>query len=96
MLETFVSKEEAGYRRADKRLRREIRDRLAKESAVNSAEVRVRVYRGIVTLAGVVDDRRQRQIASRIAERSFGVCFVSNELMVRRGLWETLIGERVP
>jgi hypothetical protein len=84
-----------GYRRSDERIREEINDRLAYDPDLDPTEVEVRVANGIVTLAGVVEDRGAKRLAEDIAETVLGVDDVNNELKVRHGLFARITGEHV-
>jgi len=84
-----------GYRRSDERIREEANDRLMFEPDLDATDVEVRVQDGIVTLAGVVEERRDKRLAEDIVEDVPGVNDVNNELKVRHGLWARITGEHV-
>jgi hypothetical protein len=90
----FFGRGPKGYRRSDERIREEICDRLTTHPDVDATDIEVNVAGGIVTLAGLVDDRHQKRVAEFIAEDALGVDDVSNELKVRHGFWAAVSGER--
>lgn len=74
---------------AKKSLQQAVRDELAAEPRVDAAEIAVSAEHGVVTLKGTVGSPRQKQEASRAAQRVHGVREVQNDLEVR-----LLVGDR--
>ncbi|HKG90725.1 MAG TPA: BON domain-containing protein [Gemmatimonadaceae bacterium] len=92
---TFVGRGPKGWRRSDDRIREEVNEALARHPDVDASDVEVRVENGVVTLSGVVEDRRQKRLAEDVVEDVFGVDDVDNGLKVRHGFLAGLTGERV-
>jgi osmotically-inducible protein OsmY len=85
-----------GYKRSDERIREEASDALTDDHYVDASEIEVRVEAGIVTLSGVVEDRRMKRAAEDCVERVRGVVDVKNELKVKSGnLWDKITGQEV-
>lgn len=81
------------WKRSDERIIDDINERLARDPDLDATDVDVRVSNGVVTLAGVVEDRGEKRRAEDIAEDVFGVDDVHNELKVRHGFLSRLTGE---
>lgn len=90
----FFGRGPKGYRRSDERIREEISDRLTTHPDIDASDIDIQVSRGIVTLNGTVEDRREKRLAEFIAEDALGVDDVQNRLKVRHGFWAALSGER--
>ena len=73
-----------GYRRSDERIHEEICEVLTRHPAIDPSEVEVEVREGVVRLVGIVHDRAAKWLAEDIAEGTFGVRDVHNEIRVRR------------
>ena len=73
-----------GWRRSDDRIREEICEILTRHRAIDPSDVEVEVKDGVVRLAGTVGDRAAKWLAEDIAEGSFGVRGVINDIRVRR------------
>ena len=74
------------YRRSDERIREDICERLM-QSDVDASDVTVSVADGKVILEGTVPERHMKHRIEDIAEGSFGVTDVDNNLRVSRGGW---------
>ena len=61
---------------------------------IDPSDIEVSVAKGIVTLAGTVEDRHEKRLAEYIVEDVLGVDDVENRLKVRHGFWATITGER--
>jgi osmotically-inducible protein OsmY len=75
-----------------------VSDRLTDHPDIDASDIEVTVTGGIVTLAGTVDDRRQKRLAEDAVDDIPGVRDVQNQLQVKqRGLGDQLanIGQRV-
>jgi hypothetical protein len=88
----FYGRGPKGYRRTDDRIREEVSEDLARHPDIDASEVEVKVQNGEVTLTGKVEDRHQKRLAEDIAERSFGVTDVHNQLKVDKGFFAKLFG----
>jgi osmotically-inducible protein OsmY len=75
-----------GYRRSDERIHEDVCDRLGHDYEIDASEVEVTVSNGEVTLAGTVNDRRQKFRVEHIADGVSGVTEVHNQLRVKREL----------
>jgi len=73
-----------GYQRSDDRIREDISDRLTWHGDLDASNIEVKVERGIVTLAGTVDDRWTKRAAEDVVESIQGVQDVHNQIQVRR------------
>lgn len=74
-----------GYQRSDERIREDLCERLAHQRHLDVADVEVQVRDGVVTLSGTVTDRSQKHRIEDMADDTFGVKDVRNELRVERG-----------
>lgn len=81
------------WRRSDERITEDVNERLARDPDLDATDVEVRVNEGVVTLSGIVEDRRDKRRAEDIAEDVFGVDDIQNELKVRHGFLSRLTGE---
>jgi hypothetical protein len=88
----FYGRGPKGYRRTDDRIREEVSEDLARHPEIDASEVEVKVQNGEVTLTGKVEDRHQKRLAEDVAERSFGVTDVHNQLKVDKGFFAKLFG----
>ncbi len=77
-----------GYRRSDERIQDDIAYRLYQHGWIDAREIAVEVHDGVVTLRGIVDDRRQRRLAEDLAASVLGVIDVNNDIKVRSLLRE--------
>ncbi len=94
----FAGRGPRGYQRSDQRLLEDVSDRLTDHPDIDASDIEVTVTGGIVTLAGTVDDRRQKRLAEDAVDDIPGVRDVQNLLQVKqRGLGDQLanIGQRV-
>ena len=73
-----------GWRRPDARILEDLCEALARHPAIDPSEVEVAVQEGVVRLTGMVHDRAAKWLAEDIAEGTFGVRDVHNEIRVRR------------
>ncbi|RZT39487.1 BON domain-containing protein [Cupriavidus agavae] len=73
-----------GYTRTDDRIRDEICERLTFTSGVDVSEVTVDVENGKVTLGGTVQRRSQKYDIEDMADNTFGVNEVENNIRVQR------------
>jgi sporulation protein YlmC with PRC-barrel domain len=73
-----------GYRRSDERIREDINDRLSDRPDLDASNVEVTVANGEVTLAGNVNNRRDKRLAEDISENVSGVQNVENRLRVNQ------------
>lgn len=71
------------YTRSDERIREEVCERLAHESGLDVSDVNVVVNDAIVTLTGTVDNRRTKYEVEDVADDTYGVSDVINQLHVR-------------
>ena len=83
-----------GWRRSDERIREEVNEALARHPDIDASDIEVRVENALVTLSGVVEDRREKRLAEDLAEDVFGVDDVDNDLKVRHGFLAALTGEK--
>lgn len=72
------------FKRSDERIRDEICERLTFASGVNVRDVSVDVSNGVVTLNGTVERRAQKYDIEDIADNTFGVTEVENNIRVER------------
>jgi BON domain len=85
--EGFRGRGPRGYRRSSERIREDVCEALTDERTVDAADIEVDVADGIVTLRGIVSDRRQKRRAEDVAERAGGVRDVRNQLEIsERGM----------
>ena len=73
-----------GWRRSDARIHEEICESLTRHPAIDPSDVEVEVKEGVVRLTGLVHDRAAKWLAEDIAEGTFGVRDVHNEIRIRR------------
>lgn len=76
-----------GYRRSDDRINDDVNDRLTWHGYVDATDIQVEVNDGIVTLKGMVENRRQKRMAEDAVESVSGVEDVNNELKIRNRDW---------
>lgn len=67
---------------SDDALKRAVKDELAADSRVTSADISIRSYLGAITLDGTVNSYYQMQIAEQDANDVVGVAYVTNNLLV--------------
>ena len=85
--EGFRGRGPRGYRRSSERIREDVCEALTDEGTVDATDIEVDVADGIVTLRGIVSDRRQKRRAEDVAERAGGVRDVRNQLEIsERGM----------
>ena len=80
------------YRRSDIRIYEDVCDRIAEHPAIDASEVEVEVKDGEVTLKGTVEERWMKRLAEDIAEVIPGVQDVHNQIRVRGGVMDKLLG----
>lgn len=73
-----------GYRRSDERIQEDLCERLAHDHRIDVEHVEVRVRDGVVTLSGTVRDRQQKFHIEDVADDTFGVSDVENQIRVER------------
>jgi|GEM_PF-672076 len=71
------------YTRSDERIREEVCERLSHAQTVDVSDVTVAVSGGVVTLTGTVDNRRMKYEVEDIADDTYGVSDVINQIHVR-------------
>jgi osmotically-inducible protein OsmY len=86
----YVGRGPKSYKRSDDRIREDINEELTRHPDIDAFEIEVRVENGEVTLTGTVEDRHAKRLAEDLAERSWGVTDVHNQLRVRQGLREKI------
>ena len=72
-----------GYQRSDERIREEINERLTAHGLIDATDIECRVVNGEVTLTGFVDSRAAKRAARDLAEDTYGVRDLHNELRIR-------------
>lgn len=77
-----VGKGPRGYVRSDERIREEVCERLTFSHRVDASKFEIFVSEGIVTLEGVVNNRRQRRLSEQLIEDLPGVKNVHNHLTI--------------
>ena len=80
--ETATS-ESTGQRWDDKTVTHNVKKGLKDNSMTKSAKLEVQSYKGCVSLSGFVDDPAQKQAASTVAQRTPGVEWYQNNILVR-------------
>jgi len=72
----------------DENIRDKVCERLFRDHIVDASEIEVKVNQGIVTLTGLVSDRKIKKNAESCIENVFGVVDVQNHLHLKlnRGL----------
>jgi len=75
-----------GYTRSDERVREDVCETLGNHHEIDASEIEVLVAGGVVTLAGTVEQGRDRRLAEEIVEHLPGVRDVRNEIRVNRGI----------
>ncbi|NSX14286.1 BON domain-containing protein [Cupriavidus taiwanensis] len=73
-----------GYQRSDERIRDQICERLSYARGVDVSDVSVEVNDGVVSLTGTVRDRGQKYYIEDMADGTYGVKDVNNDIRVRR------------
>ncbi|MBB2919766.1 BON domain-containing protein [Cupriavidus alkaliphilus] len=73
-----------GYQRSDDRIRDQICERLSYARGVDVSDVSVDVNEGVVSLTGTVRDRGQKYYIEDMADGTYGVKEVNNDIRVRR------------
>jgi len=73
-----------GYQRSDDRIRDHLCERLTYARGVDVSDVSVDVSNGVVSLSGTVHDRTQKYYIEDIADGTYGVTEVNNDIHVRR------------
>lgn len=73
-----------GYQRRDERIHEDVCERLTHQRQLDVRDVEVQVQDGVVTLTGTVRDRQQKYRIEDIADDTFGVRDVHNQLRVQR------------
>ncbi|EHP44113.1 hypothetical protein OR16_03982 [Cupriavidus basilensis OR16] len=73
-----------GYQRSDDSIRDQICERLSWARRVDVSDVSVDVSNGVVSLSGTVRDRGQKYYIEEVADDTYGVIEVNNDIRVRR------------
>ncbi|MBF6990284.1 MULTISPECIES: BON domain-containing protein [Cupriavidus] len=73
-----------GYQRSDDRIRDQICERLSYARGVDVSDVSVDVNEGVVSLTGTVRERGQKYYIEDLADGTYGVKEVNNDIRVRR------------
>jgi hypothetical protein len=86
----FAGRGPKGYQRSDDRIREDVNEWLTRHPEIDASDIDVTVESCEVTLAGVVEDRRDKRLAEDIAESVPGVNEVHNQLRPRKGIGEKI------
>ncbi|MNT07329.1 BON domain protein [compost metagenome] len=81
-----------GYQRSDDRIRDQICERLTYARGVDVSDVSVDVSNGVVSLTGTVCERGQKYYIEDLADGTYGVKEVNNDIRVRREGYGTSAG----
>lgn len=81
-----------GYQRTDERIRDQICERLSYARGVDIRDVSVDVKDSVVTLSGTVKNRSQKYYVEDLADATYGVSEVNNDIRVRRDADTSLSG----
>ncbi|MCY1272789.1 BON domain protein [compost metagenome] len=81
-----------GYQRSDERIRDQICERLTYARGVDVSDVSVDVSNGVVSLTGTVCERGQKYYIEDLADGTYGVKEVNNDIRVRREGYGTSAG----
>lgn len=81
----FKGRGPRGYRRVEQRIYRDVCEMLADDVELDASEIDVSVSGGVVTLAGSVSGRIERERAEELADSVKGVVRIENDLQVRPG-----------
>lgn len=73
-----------GYQRSDESIRDQICERLSYARRVDVSDVSVDVSNGVVSLSGTVRNRGQKYYIEEVADDTYGVIEVNNDIRVRR------------
>lgn len=73
-----------GYQRSDDRIRDQVCERLSYARGVDVSDVSVDVNDGVVSLTGTVRERGQKYYIEDLADGTYGVKEVNNDIRVRR------------
>jgi BON domain-containing protein len=79
---SYRGKGPAGYTRSDERIRELVCEALTDDPDVDATHIEVTVKDGEVTLAGTVEDRRQKRMAEDCVEQVSGVKDVHNQIRI--------------
>ena len=82
------------YRRSDERIREDVCDELIAATHLDASDVTVEVADGVVTLEGIVPERRMKHAIEDIAASARGVREVENRIRVVRGGADPLLPRR--
>lgn len=74
-----------GYQRSDERIRDHLCEQLSYARGVDVSDVSVDVSEGVVSLTGTVRDRGQKYYIEDLADGTYGVKEVHNDIRVRHG-----------
>ena len=82
----FIGKGPRGYKRSDARIYEEVCEALKDDPTVDASDIDVKVFGGIVTLAGKARDRMEKRVAEMVVVDIPGVLDVRNEITLRKEL----------
>lgn len=71
------------YKRPDNRIEEDINEQLTRHAMIDATDVEVSVQNGEVTLRGHVDSRYAKRLTEDIAESTFGVKEVNNQIKIQ-------------
>ena len=71
------------YKRQDSRIEEDINEQLTRHAMIDATDIEVHVQNGEVTLRGHVDSRGAKRLAEDIAESTFGVKDVDNQIKIQ-------------
>ena len=72
------------YKRQDSRIEEDINEQLTRHAMIDATDVEVHVQNGEVTLRGYVDSRWAKRLAEDIADSTFGVREVNNQIKIQQ------------
>lgn len=84
----YIGKGPKGWKRSDERIVDDVCEILERNPMIDASNIEVAVKEGLVTLSGMVEDRRQKRLAEDLIESLSGVRDVHNELTVNKSLFE--------
>jgi osmotically-inducible protein OsmY len=82
-----------GYRRSDERVREDVGDALERHGEIDASDIELHVAEGVVTLTGLVEDRRMLALAVQVVEAVPGVKRVDNQMRVSQGRLDNVLND---
>jgi hypothetical protein len=82
-----------GYRRSDERIREDVGDVLERHPDIDASDIELQVSEGVVTLSGMVEDRRTKRLAEDVVDTVAGVKDVFNQLRISQGRLDDILGD---